>query len=267
MKEIPIYQVDAFAEKLFQGNPAAVCPLSEWIPDRLLQNIASENNLSETAFVVPYKEGFQLRWFTPNGEVELCGHATLATAHVLFKHLHILEETIEFYTKSGTLYVSKYGNQLKLDFPASLPVPVSAPEALLTGLTDQSPIEVLSAYDYIVVLSSEEELRSLNPNLDMWKTLDLRGVVVTAQGDNCDFVSRCFFPKYGVPEDPVTGSAHCELAPYWSLKLQKESLMAIQLSKRKGFVNCQMSGNRTLLIGSAVDYLQGTIMVEDLLQA
>tara|TARA_R110002167_G_scaffold96903_6_gene256210 strand:- start:3986 stop:4765 length:780 start_codon:yes stop_codon:yes gene_type:complete len=256
--QIEIYQVDAFAEQVFKGNPAAVCPLNAWIADELLQNIAQANNLSETAFFVPYHDKFQLRWFTPSHEVDLCGHATLAAAHVLFTHLDYQKSVICFTTKSGDLLVTKRVEGLEMDFPASMPKPVIAPDNLLLGLGIK-PKAVLAAFDYIIELEDELAVVALSPDLALWKTLELRGVVVTAPGRNVDFVSRCFFPKLNVDEDPVTGSAHCELAPYWAQILGKNNLIAKQLSARTGLIDCQIQGDRVLLTGTAVDYMRGKI--------
>jgi len=211
-----IYQVDAFASQVFQGNPAAVCPLTEWLDDETLQKIAEENNLSETAFFVVSESIIHLRWFTPMEEVDLCGHATLASAFVLYEHLGYTETEITFMTRSGKLVVSKNEQGFSMDFPVSKPSLVEAPKALIEGLGDKViPKATLAAFDYIVILNNEEEVRALNPDFSKWLALDLRGVVVTAVGNNTDFVSRSFFPKLRVNEDPVTGSAHCEIAPYW----------------------------------------------------
>lgn len=256
--QIKIYQVDAFAEQVFTGNPAAVCPLNAWLDDDLLQKIAQANNLSETAFFVQQQDKFHLRWFTPSHEVDLCGHATLAAAHVLFSHLAYQQPKICFITKSGELLVTKTSDGLAMDFPASMPKVVQAPDDLLLGLGAR-PKAVLAAFDYIIELENEQAVTSLKPNLTLWKHLDLRGVVVTAKGEDADFVSRCFFPKLDVDEDPVTGSAHCELAPYWAAKLAKGNLKAKQLSARTGGVICQIQGDRVILTGSAVDYMQGLI--------
>lgn len=256
--QIDIFQVDAFARRVFEGNPAAVCPLDSWIADELLQRIAQANNLSETAFFVPYQDKFQLRWFTPSHEVDLCGHATLASAHVLFTHLVYEHPTICFTTKSGDLLVTKTSEGLQMDFPASMPIAVASQDNLLLGLGVNSNA-VLAAFDYIIELDDEQTVKTLKPDLALWKLLDLRGVVVTAKGNDVDFVSRCFFPKLDVDEDPVTGSAHCELAPYWAQKLGKNSLTAKQLSARTGLIGCQIQGDRVLLTGSAVDYMRGKI--------
>ena len=258
--KLNIYQVDAFAEKVFEGNPAAVCPLEEWVSDEVLQMIAEENNLSETAFFAPENQGFKLRWFTPAAEVDLCGHATLAAAHVLYENLGYSGPEISFRTRSGELIVKRAARGLSMDFPASMPEPVQAPENLVSGL-GRKPKEVLAAFDYIVVLDSEGDIAHLNPDFSKWLSLDLRGVVVTAPGNNADFVSRCFFPKLLVNEDPVTGSAHCELAPYWGERLGLKNLKAQQLSKRTGRVECALVDDRVILSGNAVSYMQGQIVI------
>ncbi|MCJ8311403.1 MAG: PhzF family phenazine biosynthesis protein [Saccharospirillaceae bacterium] len=259
--ELKIYQVDAFTDKVFEGNPAAVCPLNEWIDDDLMQKIAEENNLSETAFFVDEGQSIALRWFTPKAEIDLCGHATLAAAHVLFKHLNYSKQVISFTTKSGLLEVSQTNTDYQLSFPATMPLEIKAPEPLLEALCVESA-SVLAAFDYVVVLKSQQDVQNIKPDFDQLKTLDLRGVIVTALGDSVDFVSRCFFPKYGVDEDPVTGSAHCELTPFWAKQLNKNKLTAKQLSKRTGLVGCELIGDKVLLTGKAVDYMFGSIFIE-----
>lgn len=263
---IRLFQVDAFAERLFEGNPAAVCPLDSWLPDDLLQKIAGENNLSETAFFVREAEHFALRWFTPEAEVDLCGHATLAAAHVLFEHLGQAGENVSFSTRSGTLEVTRSDGGYSMDFPAHLPEPVEPPGALgktLGKALGTGPLpEVLAAFDYVVPLADEAQLVRLEPDFAALRALDLRGVVVTAPGDHVDFVSRCFYPKLGVDEDPVTGSAHCELAPYWAGRLGRRKMVARQLSRRPGTVICELVGERVILTGRAVDYMSGTIRLE-----
>jgi len=254
------YQVDAFASKVFEGNPAAVCPLTAWLDDAVLQAIAEENNLSETAFLVPSSRGFHLRWFTPVAEVDLCGHATLAAAHVLFEIVGYPQRSITFETKSGDLVVERHGDLLSMDFPAQPPLLCPPVEALAEGLACL-PTEVLAANDYIAVLESEEDVRSVVPDHMRLRQLDLRGVVVTAPGNEVDFVSRFFAPKYGIPEDPVTGSAHCELAPYWSARLGKRTLSACQLSKRGGEVHCELKGDRVVLSGRAVTFMEAEITI------
>lgn len=252
------YQVDAFTTNVFEGNPAAVCPLNAWLDDALLQTIANENNLSETAFFVPTARGFHLRWFTPVAEVELCGHATLASAHVLFEILGHAGNQIVFETKSGDLVVQSNSGLLSMNFPARPPTSCAAPKALLEGL-GHSPTEVLAADDYIVVFESEEIVRSLSPDFAKLQAIDRRGVAVTAQGKDVDFVSRFFAPKLGVPEDPVTGSAHCELTPYWAGRLGKQSLEARQISKRGGNLLCQLRDDRVVLAGRAVTFMSAEI--------
>lgn len=260
--KIKQYQVDAFAQRVFEGNPAAVCPLERWPDDHLLQAIAEENNLSETAFLVPSAKGFRLRWFTPVREVDLCGHATLASAHVLFEILGYDRPAITFETRSGDLTVERRGSLLTMDFPALRPRPCVAPDALVEAL-GQRPIEVLAADDYIAVFDSEAVIHALSPDQTKLRALDLRGVAVTAPGDQVDFVSRFFAPKYGIPEDPVTGSAHCELTPYWATKLNKTRLQARQVSRRGGDVACELHGERVALAGSAVLCMEAEIHVPD----
>ncbi|TMP30274.1 isomerase [Pseudoalteromonas rubra] len=259
--KLDIFQVDAFASAVFEGNPAAVCPLPSWLPDDLLQKIAEENNLSETAFFVSAENTYQLRWFTPKGEVDLCGHATLATAHVLFTHLGFHDQTVQFQTRSGLLSVTKLPEGYSMDFPATPPHPVDPPENILVGLGVSSVEAVLAGFDYLVVLSHESEVKAVSPDFEKLAQLDLRGVVVTARGDSVDFVSRCFYPKLRVNEDPVTGSAHCQLAPYWCERLDKNKLTAQQLSERTGKIKCTLVEGRVILEGNAVDYLQGQISI------
>ncbi|MHB1143447.1 MAG: PhzF family phenazine biosynthesis protein [Thiobacillus sp.] len=258
MMKIKQYQVDAFATRAFEGNPAAVCPLESWLDDGLLQAIAEENNLSETAFFVPSEKGFKLRWFTPVKEVDLCGHATLAAAHVLFDILGYAKPVITFETRSGELFVTKKGKQLEMDFPARPPTPCEPPEILAKGL-GQRPIEVLAADDYIVVFDNEATIRAITPDLALLGQLDLRCVVITAPGTDVDFVSRVFGPKVGIPEDPVTGSAHCELAPYWANRLGKNILNAKQISKRGGNLVCEVNADRVVLSGCAVTFMEAEI--------
>jgi PhzF family phenazine biosynthesis protein len=260
--QITQYQVDAFARRVFEGNPAAVCPLDAWLPDDLLQAIATENNLSETAFFVPSGEGFALRWFTPATEVDLCGHATLASAHVLFELLGYPKPVIEFSTRSGKLSVERRHGMLAMNFPASHPQPCPPPAVLLDGL-GRRPVEVLAAEDYLAVFASEAEVRALAPDLAKLAQLGRRGVCVTAPGLHVDFVSRFFAPKLDVPEDPVTGSAHCELAPYWAARLGKTTLKAYQASRRGGEVLCSLEGERVILQGSAVTFMTGKIDLGD----
>lgn len=257
---LQLFQVDAFADRVFEGNPAAVCPLQAWPDDALLQSIAEENNLSETAFFVPAGEAFELRWFTPVDEVDLCGHATLACAHVLYMHLGYAGQAVRFLTRSGELSVSRSGEGLSMDFPASPPHVVEAPAALAAGL-GRAPDGVLAGFDYIAVYASEDEVVALAPDFARLKHLDLRGVVATAPGRTDDFVSRCFYPKLGIDEDPVTGSAHCQLAPYWAARLGKSRLSARQVSRRGGSIGCMVEGDRVQLTGTAADYMTAEINI------
>lgn len=259
--KIKQYQVDAFATRAFEGNPAAVCPLESWLKDDVLQAIAEENNLSETAFFVPTESAFSLRWFTPDKEVDLCGHATLATAHVIFEILGYTEPTIIFETRSGNLCVEKDGNQLKMDFPALPPTPCEISESLVKAIGVR-PTEVLAADDYVAVFDSEATVRAITPNHTLLGQLDLRGVIVTAPGTDVDFVSRFFAPKIGIPEDPVTGAAHCKLAPYWAVKVGKSTLTAKQVSKRGGSLTCEVKADRVILYGSAVTFMEAEIAFE-----
>lgn len=259
---IPIYQADAFTNQLFGGNPAAVCPLTQWLPDETMQKIAIENNLAETAFFVKTDNGFHLRWFTPEYEIELCGHATLATAHIIFTQLGYTESVINFYTqKAGILIVSKNGDRYTLDFPSRPPVPAEMPDGLLEGVNNQMPVEVLRSRDYFLVYENEQDIINMEPNHFALSKVDTVGVIVTAPGKDVDFVSRFFAPGAGVPEDPVTGSAHCNLIPYWAQRLGKTQLHAYQLSARKGELWCEHKGDRVLMSGNAVTYLKGEIYV------
>lgn len=252
------YQIDAFAERPFTGNPAAVVPLDQWPADDLLQAIADENNLSETAFFVPTERGFHLRWFTPLTEVALCGHATLASAHVLFEIRGYGGPKITFETRSGDLVVERRGARLAMDFPAKASRTCETPPALVAAL-GREPVAVLAADDYLAVFRDESDILALSPDHAKLRELDLRAVAVTAPGKSTDFVSRFFAPKVGVPEDPVTGSAHCALAPYWATKLGKNNLHARQLSRRGGDVYCEVLGERVILIGSAVTVMETEI--------
>lgn len=254
------YQVDAFTDKVFGGNPAAVVPLLSWLDDWLLQAIAEENNLSETAFFVSSEKGFQLRWFTPVKEVDLCGHATLATAHVIFEILGYSKQVITFETRSGELFVEKKGECLEMNFPACPPTPCELSETLAQGL-GQRPIEVLAADDYLAVFDSEATIRAITPNQFLLGQLDLRGVIITAPGVNVDFISRFFAPKFGIPEDPVTGSAHCELTPFWANKLGKNILTAKQVSERGGNITCEVKAGRVLLSGRAITFMEAECLL------
>ena len=256
--ELTLYQIDAFTDQVFKGNPAAVCPLDSWLGDEDLQAIAEENNLSETAFYVPAETGFHLRWFTPKAEVDLCGHATLATAFVIFNFTDYADGNVKFQTRSGELSVTQNDGLLVMDFPSQPGKPCASPQQLIEGL-GTTPLEVLSSEDYLAVFENEEDVIALQPNFDALNKLDLRGVIVTAQGNDVDFVSRFFAPRYGINEDPVTGSAHCALTPYWADKLNKSRLTARQVSKRTGYIECELKGDRVFLSGRAVKYMEGKI--------
>lgn len=258
--EIPIYQVDAFTASVFSGNPAAVCPLQSWLPEATLQAIAAENNLAETAFFLRNGTNFQLRWFTPVCEVDLCGHATLASAYVLFHELGEPGDTLRFDTKSGELSVRRENGRLVLNFPARPPHSVAPCPELLPALGG-NPTEVLAARDYLVCYRSEEELRALAPDMEALKKIDRFACIATAPARDCDFVSRFFAPAKGVPEDPVTGSAHCTLIPYWASQLNKTELFARQISPRGGELFCQLIGDRVEIAGHAALFLRGTISV------
>lgn len=258
--KLAIYQIDAFADRQFDGNPAAVVPLDAWLPDETMQAIAMENNLSETAFFVPSDGAFHIRWFTPKREVRLCGHATLASAFVLFNELDYGSDEIIFDSLSGRLSVSRSDDLLTLDFPSREPERCEVPGHLARGL-GATPLECYRGEDYLAVFSSEQELTEIVPDHSHLARLDLRGVIITAPSSRYDFVSRFFAPKYGTPEDPVTGSAHTQLAPYWSGRLGKTQLRARQISRRGGNLLCQMHGDRVHIAGSAVKYMEGTIEV------
>ncbi len=255
---IPYYVVDAFATAPFTGNPAGVCPLATWLPDALMQAIAAENRLSETAFFVRGGDHFALRWFTPAAEVNLCGHATLAAAHVIFTHLGEESPRLEFRSHSGPLFAERQGKLIALDFPALPPRPVAVEPALVAAL-GLAPEAVLRDEDLLAILPDAESLRRLAPDLAAVAALDCRGLIVSAPGEDCDFVSRFFAPGVGVPEDPVTGSAHSVLTPYWAARLGKARLHARQLSARGGELFCALHGDRVEIAGAAHDYLQGQI--------
>jgi len=257
---IPIYQVDAFAAVPFTGNPAAICPLEQWLPDPLMQAIAAENNLAETAFFVREGNSFRLRWFTPAVEVDLCGHATLASAFILWEKMGFAGDLISFETRSGTLTVSRQNDVIALDFPSRPPAPCQVHPSLLAALGG-APREVLAARDYLVVYGSEDEVRAITPNFAALAKVDRFAVIVTAPGDEHDFISRFFAPAQGIDEDPVTGSAHCTLTPYWSARLGKPKLKAKQVSARGGILLCEDRGDRVSIAGKAVLYLEGSISV------
>jgi PhzF family phenazine biosynthesis protein len=254
--KIPIYHIDAFTDKIFRGNPAAVCPLEKWIDDELLQKMAAENNLSETAFFVQKENDFELRWFTPIVEVDLCGHATLAAAHVIFQYLLPDLTEIHFQSQSGILKVTRENDHLMMDFPARKPVQTACPPDLIKGLK-VTPKTVLKARDYYAIFDSEDEIRTIQPDFKAFEKLDLLGVCISAKGHQVDFISRFFAPKVGIDEDPVTGSAHSSLVPYWAEQLKKKEMTAKQISRRGGELFCKFLGERVLIGGKAITYSIG----------
>lgn len=253
-----LFQVDAFASDVFTGNPAAVCPLDSWLSDDLLQKIARENNLSETAFLVKKDDGFQIRWFTPSTEVDLCGHATLASAHVLWEHLDYVKDEISFYSNSGELKAKKNNGAISMDFPSDSIEAFDDQYHELGYSLGNMPLETYKGkYDFLCVFESQEDLENLAPDFHRMKKLQCRGVIVTAPGNEHDFVSRFFAPQSGINEDPVTGSAHTTLAVYWQERLNQNELSGFQVSERSGLVHCKLDGNRTCLTGSAKTYMVG----------
>ncbi|MFN8208187.1 MAG: PhzF family phenazine biosynthesis protein [Bacteroidales bacterium] len=260
---LPIYQVDAFTDNLFGGNPAAVVPLTDWLPSGLMQQIARENNLSETAFFIPDGTDFHIRWFTPGTEVALCGHATLATAHVLFYHLKYEGESVHFHSQSGILRVYRSKNKLVLDFPADAVCGIESDTGLSSAL-GVSPVKSFRGRDdVLLVFENEEQIKVMQPDFGLLARCDARGVIVTAPGKTADFVSRFFGPRVGINEDPVTGSAHTLLTPYWAKQIGKTELSAVQLSERGGILQCSLRGDRVHIAGNAVSYLVGEIDVPE----
>lgn len=262
---IPLFHIDVFTSQLFHGNPAAICLLDSWLDDQPLQKVAAESNLSATAFIVARENHLDLRWFTPRREIRLCGHATLATAHLIFTDLHPELRSVQFATRfSGILTAKKNGNLIAMDFPAFVSHrSVSIPEELTRALNlEHPPSEVLEANDtYIAVLDSPRTVQSVRPDFALLEKLHPHAVIVTAPGNDFDFVSRYFAPSYGVPEDPVTGSAHCSLTPYWSKRLGKSYLHARQLSERGGELWCELAGKRVILKGHAIITMRGTLII------
>lgn len=259
--KLQIFQADAFAADLFKGNPAAVVPLTEWLSDEMMQQIAAENNLSETAFFIPEGDHFHIRWFTPKTEVDLCGHATLATAHILFNEMNFQGESLTFNSKSGILKVRKTGDKLQLDFPADFVRLEEKNPEFSKALGVQPIAEFKGRTKHLLLFDSEESIKNMKPNFHLLKQTDARGVIVTAKGITVDFVSRFFAPKVGIDEDPVTGSAHTLLVPFWSGRLNKTELTALQLSERGGQLWCTLAGDRVLIAGKVVTYLKGEIEV------
>ncbi|MBR8834973.1 MAG: PhzF family phenazine biosynthesis protein [Stigonema ocellatum SAG 48.90 = DSM 106950] len=260
MKQIKIFQIDAFASVVFRGNPAAICPLTDWLSDELMQAIAAENNLAETAFFTQNGDNYDLRWFTPRCEVDLCGHATLASAFVIFTYLEPARNSVQFNTRSGPLWVKRNAELLTMDFPSLKPTLCTNPPALLVEGLGKTPQEVLSTKsNYLSVFASEEEVRAIQPDFRLLEQLHPHGVIVTALSKNADFVSRYFAPSYGVPEDPVTGSIHCSLVPYWANRLGKTQLYGKQVSNRGGELWCEAQDDRVSISGHAVRYFEGEI--------
>ena len=260
--KIPFYQVDAFSSKIFSGNSAAVCILESWLDTNVLQSIAAENNLSETAFLVPKSRGrYELRWFTPTIEVDLCGHATLASAFVIFSFVDATLTSIDFETASGLLSVARSGALLSMDFPSRRPGPAEK-SPLIAQALGAEPLEVLKSRDLLVIFGNESTVRNMKPDFDKLKQIrDAFAIIVTAQGEKSDFVSRFFAPNAGVSEDPVTGSAHCTLIPYWSERLGKNKLHAFQLSERGGELFCENARDRVRISGNAVIYAKGELFL------
>lgn len=259
--KIPMYQVDAFTEEIFKGNPAAICLLDEWIDEKLMQNIAMENNLSETAFCIVKDDICELRWFTPEEEIDLCGHATLATAYIIFEILNYNSNIIKFETQSGILTVVKYGESMTMEFPSREGIKDKITEQLVNGL-GKEPKEVYKSRDLMAVFENEQDIRELNPDMEKLKLVDAFGIIVTAKGKNSDFVSRYFAPSCGVAEDPVTGSAHCTLIPYWSKILGKKKMTAHQLSKRGGILECEYAEDKIRISGKARLFFKAEIYLE-----
>jgi PhzF family phenazine biosynthesis protein len=263
MTSLPIYQADAFASKPFSGNPASICPLPQWLPEELMQQIAMENNQAETAFIVPYEDAYQIRWFTPTVEVALCGHATLAAAHIFYEQLGHQADHIRFFSKSGWLTVARHSDQrLTLDFPSDPPGAVEqVPPTLLHALGIPNGKVYKGKFDYMVEVDNEDMILALAPDMSKLRTIDSRGVLVTARGSSVDFVSRCFFPQSGIDEDPVTGSAHCLLTAYWHQQTGNTHFKAVQLSARRGELDCELKGDRVLMTGTVRTYLKGEIYI------
>jgi PhzF family phenazine biosynthesis protein len=261
--KLPVYIADAFTDRLFGGNPAAICPLQEWLPDTTMQSLAAENNLSDTAFIIEEDDHYRIRWFTPTTEVKLCGHATLASAHIFYSELGHSKPEIWFESLSGLLKVGrKNENTYTLDFPSNPPEPVTdIPEGLFEGLGIENMPVFKTSFDYMVVVPSQQVIEDLKPDFPSLAKVKARGVITTAKGRNVDFVSRCFYPQSGINEDPVTGSAHTILVPYWAKELGKTYLKAMQLSKRKGYLECELKNDRVLISGNVITYLKGEYIV------
>ena len=261
LMKIPLFQIDAFTNRLFGGNPAAVVLLENWLPDKVLAAIAAENNLAETAFVLLKSDIIPLRWFTPTVEIDLCGHATLAAAHVLFRHFLPSADQLTFSTRSGNLIVTRDAERLTMDFPARPGTPIEVTGQLAAALASR-PKEAFLARDLLAIFDCESEVQNLQPDFLQVAALEAFGVIVSAPGETVDFVSRFFAPRAGIPEDPVTGSSHCTLVPYWAARLGKSELTARQLSPRRGELHCRLAGDRVFIAGETVEYLRGEIDVQ-----
>ena len=259
--KLPLYQVDAFSSSVFGGNPAGVVPLDRWIDERTMLAIAAENNLAETAFFTRDGDGFAIRWFTPEVEIDLCGHATLASAHILFAKLEPGRDAVEFASKSGPLRVSRDGDRLVLDFPVWTPVASAPPAGLFEAIGAEPRETYKGGSDWLLVFENEAQVRALQPDFGALRRVEARGTIATAPGDEVDFVSRFFAPAAGVNEDPVTGSAHCALTPYWVARLGKNPLRARQISRRGGELECTLAGDRVKIGGRVALYLEGSITV------
>jgi len=258
--KLNIYQIDAFARRVFEGNPAAVCPLKEWISDETMQKIAAENNLSETAFFIKENDTFHIRWFTPVNEVNMCGHATLASAYVIFECLNYENKEIIFNSKSGILKVYKKNDRYKMDFPVQKIEKCKVLDIMLKAFNIK-PLECYKSMDYILVFENEKDILNIKPDFELLKLLDKRGVIITAKSKKYDFVTRFFAPKLGINEDPVTGSAFTQLVPYWSKILNKCNLTAKQLSQKGGEVFCSLKNDRVEIAGYAVKYMEGSLYI------
>jgi PhzF family phenazine biosynthesis protein len=259
--KLKIYIVNAFSNRKFGGNPAAVIPLNEWLSDIMMQQIAAQNNLAETAYIVQQGKDYSIRWFTPSVEVDLCGHATLASAHVLFEHMNYNGSQIVFHSKSGPLQISRNGDKISLNFPTNIPERIFD-DGLIEKAIGTKPLAVFkSKFDLMALLGNQSDIEILKPDLVLVSKLAARGLIVTAKGSESDFVSRCFYPQSGINEDPVTGSAHTVMVPFWAGELNKNELTAVQLSTRKGYLDCKLVNDRVLMSGHAVTYLEGNCYV------
>jgi PhzF family phenazine biosynthesis protein len=256
--KLNLYQIDAFAKNIFEGNPAGVCPLDEWLEDNIMQKIANENNLSETAFFVEENNKFHIRWFTPSNEVDMCGHATLASAYIIFEILNYKKDEIIFNSKSGILKVTKDNDKFKMNFPIQEIIKCNMPNNIIKAF-ETKPIECYKSMDYILIFENEEDIINAKPNLELLKDIDTRGIIITSKSKKYDFINRFFAPKYGIDEDPVTGSAFTQLIPYWNTILNKDIFIAKQVSQRGGEVFCKLKNDRVEISGYAKKYLEGVI--------